>query len=189
MAAKKDPAASRESKTVKRKPMKSSEERNLLKTIEDFLHFDEQSLREQGVLVQREMNKKLIKFPLKNGKFVTVKSGSLMTFFKFGNLIALKKSNKMFELLIDQDHIEAVFKDFSPEQLKRNESSKRNFFKPKSRTAMMKLHEMKNKRKINEENAKKYRVGNKFSDTLNELFGSSQFFFVRIPNEKFENFN
>ena len=126
MAAKKDPAASRESKTVKRKPMKSSEERNLLKTIEDFLHFDEQSLREQGVLVQREMNKKLIKFPLKNGKFVTVKSGSLMTFFKFGNLIALKKSNKMFELLIDQDHIEAVFKDFSPEQLKRNESSKRN---------------------------------------------------------------
>ena len=127
--------------------------------------------------MQKEMNKKQIKFPLKNGKFVTVKSGNLMTFFKFGNLIGLKTSNKMFEPLIDQDHIEAVFKDYSPEQLKQNESSKRNFFKPKSRTARMRLHEMKMKRKINEENAKKYKVGNKFSGTLNEQFGSSQIFF------------
>ena len=62
----------------------------------------------------------------------------------FGNMIALKTSNKMYEPLIDPDHIAAVFKDFSPEQLSKNESSKRKFFKPKSRIEKMRFHEMKN---------------------------------------------
>ena len=71
MPPKKNPAASRESKTsentVKRKPVKSSKKRNMLKNIEDFLHFDEQSLREKGVLVQKK-EQKTQKIPFKRWK-------------------------------------------------------------------------------------------------------------------------
>ena len=74
---------------------------------------EENLLREQGVLVQHKMNKKPKKYPLKDGKFLSVQSGKLMTFYKCGNLIALKTSNQIYDPLIEPDQVAGIFKDFS----------------------------------------------------------------------------
>ena len=77
---------------------------------EDFLNYDEFQLSGLGVLVQKRSYKKCKKLPLRNGDFLTVEPGKVITFFKYGNLIALQSKKKIFDPLVDPEHMCGIFK-------------------------------------------------------------------------------
>ena len=87
---------------------------------EDFLKYDENSLKSMGVLIQKRSYRKDRKLPLKNGKFLTVEAGKVITFYKYGKLISLTK-RKIYQPMIHPSHISGIFKDFSEEQIKAND--------------------------------------------------------------------
>ena len=87
---------------------------------EDFLKYDENSLKSMGVLIQKRTYRKDRKLPLKNGKFLTVEAGKVITFYKYGKLISLTK-RKIYQPMIHPSHISGIFKDFSEEQIKAND--------------------------------------------------------------------
>ena len=77
---------------------------------EDFLNYNEFQLSRLGVLVQKRTYKKQKKLPLTNGDFLTVEAGKVVTFFKYGDLIALQYKKKIFDPLIDPEHVCGIFK-------------------------------------------------------------------------------
>ena len=79
---------------------------------EDFLNYNEFQLSGLGVLVQKRTYKKQKKLPLTNGDFLTVEAGKVITFFKYGDLIALQYKKKIFDPLIDPEHVCGIFKVF-----------------------------------------------------------------------------
>ena len=68
-----------------------------------------------------KLYKKVRKLPLQNGEFLTVEAGKVITFFKYGKLIALSTKKKIFDPLVDPEHVCGIFKDFSEEQLRYND--------------------------------------------------------------------
>ena len=68
-----------------------------------------------------KLYKKVRKLPLQNGEFLTVEGGKVITFFKYGKLIALASKKKIFDPLVDPEHVCGIFKDFSEEQLRYND--------------------------------------------------------------------
>ena len=84
---------------------------SLLTKKEDFLNYNEFQLRGLGVLVQKRTYKNpKKKLPLTNGVFLTVEAGKVVTFFKYGDLIALQYKKKIFDPLIDPEHVCGIFK-------------------------------------------------------------------------------
>ena len=46
-----------------------------------------------------------------------MESGKVVTFFKYGDLIALQYKKKIFDPLIHPEHVRGIFKDYSEDQI------------------------------------------------------------------------
>jgi len=85
--------------------------------MEDFLKYNEFQLSELGVLVQKRIYRRCKNLPLKNGAFLIVEPGNMVTFFKYQNLIAVKFKNNVFDPLIEPEHVYGIFNDYPKDQV------------------------------------------------------------------------
>merc|ERR1712227_308472 len=85
-----------------------------------LLSVPHEDLINAGVLVQVNNYKKDKQLPLKGGLELSTKKGETVTFFKVGPDVHLEYQGRFYLPDIQQQHLERVFKKFSPSQVHRS---------------------------------------------------------------------
>merc|ERR1712020_395171 len=83
----------------------------------DYLKYNDDEVREMGILVQVRQYKKDKYLPLTDGNEVKVDKGTFVTFFKNAQQIHMKINDKMHIPDVEPDHIAGIFKDYTEKEI------------------------------------------------------------------------
>ena len=83
----------------------------------DYLKYNDDEVREMGILVQVRQYKKDKYLPLTDGNEVRVDKGTFVTFYKNAQQIHMKINDKMYIPDVEQDHIAGIFKDYTEKEI------------------------------------------------------------------------
>jgi len=92
------------------------------KVPKDYLKYNDDEVREMGILVQVRQYKKDKFLPLTDGSEVKVDKGTFVTFYKNAQQIHMKINDKMHVPDVEPDHIAGIFKDYTEKEI--NDSDK-----------------------------------------------------------------
>ena len=92
------------------------------KVPKDYLKYNDDEVREMGILVQVRQYKKDKFLPLTDGSEVKVDKGTFVTFYKNAQQIHMKINDKMHVPDVEPDHIAGIFKDYTEKEI--NDSNK-----------------------------------------------------------------
>ena len=87
------------------------------KVPKDYLKYNDDEVREMGILVQVRQYKKDKFLPLTDGSEVKVDKGTFVTFFKNAQQIHMKINDKMHIPDVEPDHIAGIFKDYTEKEI------------------------------------------------------------------------
>ena len=87
------------------------------KVPKDYLKYNDDEVREMGILVQVRQYKKDKFLPLTDGSEVKVDKGTFVTFYKNAHQIHMKINDKMHVPDVEPDHIAGIFKDYTEKEI------------------------------------------------------------------------
>ena len=87
------------------------------KVPQDYLKYNDDEVREVGILVQVRQYKKDKFLPLTDGSEVKVDKGTFVTFFKNAHQIHMKINENIHIPDVEPDHIAGIFKDYTEKEI------------------------------------------------------------------------
>jgi hypothetical protein len=87
----------------------------------EFKKFSKEELLSNGILVQKRRYKNVKTLPIVGGTTVSTEKGQTVVFYKRRKNIWMEISGRIFLPDVEPEHVAGIFRDFSPEELSRND--------------------------------------------------------------------
>ena len=91
-----------------------------------FKNVSKEELISNGILVQVRQYKNTKQLPIVGGKTVETKKGRAVTFYKRRHKIWLEVAGQIYFPAVEPDHIAGIFKDFTSDELLRNDRGEKS---------------------------------------------------------------